>query len=121
MKPLFLDRAVRIDQPRYRAVRRISVWRSTLVLGAILSLTISVATRFSTTAPSKTSTKVVRSESPNSERQRLLNDGLLWCAPAMTSALFEPAGVSLEILPAVPAITRSHFEDLLFSRPPPSR
>jgi hypothetical protein len=91
-----------------------------LILCAVLSLTISVVTRFSTVAQEGTPTKIVTSQSLDAQRQHLLNNGLHWCAPAATFVLFEPAGVSLEVLPAGPPIIRPYSEDLQYSRPPPS-
>jgi hypothetical protein len=91
-----------------------------LILGAVLSLAISLATRYSTvvrnTAPATTT---VRSLHLDAERQRLLNDGLHWSAPATTFVLFEPSGVSAAVSPAVPPAIRPYSEDLLYSRPPP--
>jgi len=104
-----------------RERRRINVWRRALILGAVLSLAVSVATRYSTVVQQEAAAKVVTSRSLDAERQHLLNDGLHWSAPAATFVLFEPAGVSDAALPAVPPVTQLYSEDLLYSRPPPSR
>ena len=106
-------------QLRSTTARETSFWRRTLILSAILALTISVATRYSTVTQEGTPTKIVTSQSLDAKRQHLLNNGLHWCAPAAKFVLFEPARVSREVLPAVPPITRPYSEDLLFSRPPP--
>jgi hypothetical protein len=107
-------------QLRTNAERGTTFRGRALILGAVLSLTISVATRFSTVAQEGTPAKIVTSQSLDAQRQHLLNNGLHWCAPAATFVLFEPAGVSLEVLPAGPPIIRPYPEDLLYSRPPPS-
>jgi len=101
-----------------RERRRISAWRGALILGAVLSLAVSVATRYSTVVQ-QAAAKIVTSQSLDAKRQHLLNDGLHWSAPAATFVLFEPGGVSAAALPAVPPVTRLYSEDLLYSRPPP--
>jgi hypothetical protein len=103
-----------------RETRRISVWRGALIFGAVLSLTVSVATRYTTVVQQEAAAKIVTSQSLDAKRQHLLNDGLHWSAPAATFVLFEPGGVSAAALPAVPRVTRLYSEDLLYSRPPPS-
>src|SRR5580704_1599864 len=97
-----------------------SFWRRALVLGAILSLAISVATRYSTVVPQKTATNILTSQSLDAKRQHLLKDGLHWSAPAATFVLFEPSGVHVSALPAVPPGPPLYATDFLYSRPPPS-
>jgi hypothetical protein len=100
--------------------REMSVWHRSLILGAVLSLTVSVATRYSTVVQQEAAAKIVTSQSLDAKRQHLLNDGLHWSAPAVAFVLFVPAGASAVVLPAVPPIPRLYSEDLLYSRPPPS-
>lgn len=96
--------------------------RGALVLCAVLCLAVNVATRYSTITPQEAgATKSARSASLDAGRQHLLNDGLHWSAPAAKFILFEPAKSFAATLPAVPSATRSYSEDLLYSRPPPSR
>jgi hypothetical protein len=95
-------------------------WIRTLILGAVLSLAINVATRYTTIAPQERSkTKSTTSQSLDGKRQHLLNDGLHWSAPAAKFILFEPAGISAATLPAVPSITGCYSEECLYDRPPP--
>jgi hypothetical protein len=95
-------------------------WIRTLILGAILSLALNVATRYSTiTRQEAGTTKSATSQSLDGQRQNLLNDGLHWSAPAAKFVLFEPAGISAATLPAVPSITGCHSEECLYDRPPP--
>jgi hypothetical protein len=98
-----------------------SLWRRALVLGAVLSLTISVATRYSTVVRRETATKIVTSQSLLAKRQHLLKDGLHWSAPAATFVLFEPTVAHIAVFPAVPLGPRLYATDFLYSRPPPSR
>jgi hypothetical protein len=95
--------------------------RRALVLGAVLSLTISVATRYNTVVPQKTATNILTSQSLDAKRQHLLKDGLHWSAPAATFVLFEPTQVLVAGLPAVPLGPQLYATDFLYSRPPPSR
>jgi hypothetical protein len=95
------------------------LWRRALVLGAVLSLAISVATRYSIVVRRETATKIVTSQSLDAKRQHLLKDGLHWSAPAATFVLFEPAGVHVAGLPAVSAVPQLYATDFLYSRPPP--
>jgi len=97
-----------------------SFWLRGLILGAILSLALNVATRYSTiTRQEAGTTKSATSQSLDGQRQNLLNDGLHWSAPAAKFVLFEPAGISAATLPAVPSITGCHSEECLYDRPPP--
>jgi len=103
-----------------RERRHTSAWRIALILGAVLSLAVSVATRYGTVVQQEAAAKIVTSQSLDAKRQHLLNDGLHWLAPAATFVLFEPSGVAVAALPAVPPVTQLYSEDLLYSRPPPS-
>ena len=94
-------------------------WHRALVLGTVLALTISLATRYSTVRREAGTTKIAISQSLDAKRQHLLNDGLHWTAPAATFVLFEPAEVSSALMPVAPPTTRLYAEDLLYSRPPP--
>jgi hypothetical protein len=105
-------------QVRDDGARWVSIWRRTLILAAVLSLAINVATRYTTVVPSSAA-KIVSPQSVDAKRQHLLNDGLHWSAPAATFVLFQPAGASAAALPPVPPVTRLDSEDFLFSRPPP--
>ena len=100
---------------------RMSYWHRALVLAAVLALAINVASRYCrVTGGEHQATKSAKSHSPDSERQRLLNNGLHWSAPAITSFLFEPWRVSLRVLPDIPPIIRFYSVDCLPTRAPPS-
>jgi hypothetical protein len=97
-----------------------SFWRRTLVLSAVLSLAISVATRYSTLVRRETATKILTSQSLDAKRQHLLKDGLYWSAPAATFVLFEPTEARVVWLPSISTGPRLYATDFLYSRPPPS-
>jgi hypothetical protein len=98
-----------------------SFWRRALILGAVLSLAISVATRYSTVVRHEAAAKILTSQSLDAKRQHLLKDGPHWSAPAATLVLFEPTQVLVAGLPAVPLGPQLYATDFLYSRPPPSR
>lgn len=98
-----------------------SFWCRALVLGAVLSLAISVATRYSTVVRHEAATKILKSQSLDAKRQHLLKDGLHWSAPAATFVLFEPTEACLVRLPSISTGLRHYATDFLYSRPPPSR
>ena len=95
-------------------------WLKALILGAVLSLAINVATRFTTITPQETSkTKSATAQSLDGKRQHLLDDGLHWSAPAAKFVLFEPARLSVAVLPSIPPATGIYSEESLYDRPPP--
>jgi len=104
-----------------RALRASRFWHHALILGAVLSLTINVATRYCNVTAAETQTlKTAKAHSLDGQRQHLLNDGAHWSAPAATLVLFQPAEVSSVPLPAVASVLRPRSEDYRSSRPPPS-
>jgi hypothetical protein len=107
---------------RDHPVRGISLWRKALVLGAVLSLPISVVTRYSSTQRNEglATKKAVSSQSLETKRQHLLNDGFYWSASAATSVLFDPAGTPAGLLSSIPLVARLYPEEYLHTRPPPS-
>jgi hypothetical protein len=97
-----------------------SFWLRGLILGAILSLALNVATRYSTiTRQEAGTTKSATSQSLDGQRQNLLNDGLQWSAPAAKFVLFEPARLSVAVLSSIPPVARVYSEVSLYDRPPP--
>jgi len=97
------------------------ICRSALILLAVLSLTVSVATRYCALVRYDAhAPQFATSHSPEAKRQHLLNDGLHWSAPAAAFVLFEPTRGLSRFLPAISPITRLCLEDCLYDRPPPS-
>jgi hypothetical protein len=91
-----------------------------LILCAVLSLTINVATRYCQVTGAETqSPKAAKSHSPEAERQHLLNDGLHWSAPSAAFVLLEPTRVASTELPRVSPAVRSPSENCIYTRPPP--
>jgi len=100
--------------------RRSGFWGRAVILSAVLSLTINLATRYSTIVRDEgRPTKTVTSRSLDAKRQHLLNDGLHWSAPTAKFVLFEPARLSAAALPFVHSVTGRYSEECLYDRPPP--
>jgi hypothetical protein len=98
-------------------------WQGLLVLVAICAVTISVATRYSglggSDLPSVKSVTVLKSQSPQFQRQRLLGNGLHWIAPVASSALFQPPRVAVQAVSAEFTAIHLDSETWLYNRPPP--
>jgi hypothetical protein len=101
-------------------VRGSDFWRRTLILAAVLSLTIHVATRYGMVTPQQAQgTKSATSQSLDAKRQHLLNDGFHWSAPAAKFVLLEPPRLSAAVLPFVAFVTELRSEECIYVRPPP--
>jgi hypothetical protein len=105
-----------LDSPRRRA------FGALLVLVSVCSLTISVATRYSSheySTPHK-STTVQKQVSSEPGRQRLDKGAATWLPPVAQLSLLEPPAVSPAVLPAVQPVPVNLLEQSLCNRPPPS-
>jgi hypothetical protein len=95
-----------------------------VVLLAICSLTVSLATRFTSLSPEVQSEvrkgTTVKSQSLDAQRQRLLSNGLQWTAPASSFTLFQPPRSSVFAVSVVIPSTNLSSESWLYNRPPPS-
>src|SRR5664279_4079639 len=92
-----------------------------LVLLAICSLTISVATRYttgSTELQNATNVKA-KSEASAGHRQRLLISGLQSTSPTAGFTLFQPPRSSVLAVSVVVPSTNLSSESWLYNRPPP--
>lgn len=97
------------------------ICRSGLILLAVLSLTVSVATRYCALVRYDAHVpQFATSHSPDAKRQHLLNDGLHWSAPAAAFVLFEPTRAVSGFLPEIPPRAGFYLENCLYDRPPPS-
>jgi hypothetical protein len=89
----------------------------------ICAITISVATRYNGTGsetPNPASVTVLKSQSYQFPRQRLLGNGLYWMSPVLITTFFQPPRTS--VLAASAEVTAIHLasESWLGNRPPPS-
>jgi hypothetical protein len=93
-----------------------------VVLVAVFSLTLSVATRYSSpyAAPLLTVKTLQNHTYPEAKRQRLAKDAADWVPPVTCiDGLCEP-NYYPRIAPAGPPIPTLVLEDNLYNRPPPS-
>jgi len=96
-------------------------WRSALIVIAICSLTVSVATRF--WASSTSDTQIVKSVDHrplDPKRQHLNKDAARWVSPSATFSVIAPASVETQLAPVIPLLPKHVFSDTLYNRPPPS-
>jgi hypothetical protein len=99
-------------------------WRGVLVVLAICALALNVATRYSGLGPEASGVRTVtaeRAQSQESQRQRLLGNGLHWISPLRSSTFFQaPPQASAHAVSAVFLAINLDSESWLYNRPPPS-
>jgi hypothetical protein len=104
--------------PSYQSHQR---WCALVVLIAVCSLTVSLATRYS--SPEGTSAAAVVTVHnvfpPTSSRQRLMKGTAAWHPPVIQSALLDPTTFYPRIAPAGPLMPSVLFDKSLYNRPPP--
>jgi hypothetical protein len=99
------------------------LWRHLLVVLAIGFLTINVVTRYNATASDAPSVRTVseaKAPSQESQRQRLLSNGLHWISPPPVSTAFLPPRIPVRAVSAVFPAIHLDSESWLYNRPPPS-
>ena len=93
-------------------------WRWALVSVVMLSLVVTLATR---TFPGTTShSKTVQSNSPRAMRQHMDRDDPRWTPPVPVFTILQAPAFYPQVAPAGPPLPTLLFEDVLYSRPPPS-
>ena len=96
-------------------------WRSALIVIAICSLTVTVATRFWASSTSQSQTvKSVEHQSVDPKRQHLNKDAARCVSPSTNLSVIAPVTIEIRIAPAVPLLPKHVFSDSLYNRPPPS-
>ena len=96
-------------------------WRSALIVIAICSLTVSVATRFWASSTSQSQTvKSLEHPSVDPKRQHLNKDACRWVPSSATFSVFAPVEMETRLAPAGPLLPKHVFTDSLYNRPPPS-
>jgi hypothetical protein len=96
-------------------------WRGALVVIAICSLTLSVATRFWATGSSQSIVvKSIERRIADPKRQHLDRDAARWMAPSTDFSTVELPAVETRLAPAGPLLPKHVFSDNLYNRPPPS-
>lgn len=102
-------------------VRRIRNRYAMVVLLAVCSLTVSLATRYcSPFAPSSTTVKTVQTRaSTEAKRQRLTKNAANWMPPVVCFGVLQAPVVYSHFASAGPPINSLLSEVSLFNRPPP--
>ncbi len=97
-------------------------WRGVLVVIAICSLTLSVATRFWAPSISQSHivTKSIDQRSVDPKRQHLNKDATRWVAPLIDFSILAPAAIEARLAPTGPILPKHVFTESLYNRPPPS-
>jgi hypothetical protein len=113
------NNVVRFEKSRSQANVAWQFWSAVIVL-AICSLTLSLATRFTVVAPEVHKLPSVKSELTDAKRQNLLSNALQWTAPIARLTSFEPVAASARALPVTVLPTYLTSETWLYNRPPPA-
>lgn len=94
-----------------------------VVLLAVCSITISVATRYSVPGKAADSKVTTVRNHVDSEpiRQRLLNNAASWMPPVVSSAILQQNESVTRVVWSSDPAPKLFFEESLFYRPPPSR
>ena len=100
---------------------RHSAWRSLLILLAVLSLTLSLAGRYtSVSSVDFGKTTSIATDSTTAKTQHLLSDGLQWTAPVTAILMLVVPRRAARIVHAPLPVIDLYAEDWLYNRPPPS-
>jgi hypothetical protein len=112
----------RMRLAEYFGMRRRQNWSAVVVLVAVCSLTVSLATRYSSPGDgSVCSVKAcARQTSPEAGRQRLAKDAAHWIAPVISSTVLRAPSSGTLITSAAPKISNFLLAEALYNRPPPS-
>jgi hypothetical protein len=94
--------------------------RGALVVLAICSLTVSLATRYTVLDSKAPTGKIVKSQSSDAKRQHLVKDALKWTAPVAEFTLLPAVRSCVHAVSAVFPATNLSSESWLYNRPPPS-
>ena len=98
-------------------------WLGLLVVLSICILTVNVATRYSDPGPGTPGLRTISriaSHSQESQRQRLIANGLHWISPAPVSRFFQPPRSFVHPVSAIFTAINLDSESWLYNRPPPS-
>jgi hypothetical protein len=97
-------------------------WCTAVVLLAVCSLTVSVATRYtSSPVTGNDSLAGIHKHQPwTPGLQRLINNAATWIPPAVISAIFHDPGFYPHVVQSGPTLSSVLLEKNLYNRPPPA-
>jgi|SRR5580658_2581913 hypothetical protein len=101
--------------------QRANPWCALVVLLAVCSLTISVATRYSSSwSISSHGIRVIQTHAlPDAKRQHLTKNAANWMPPVFSFVVLQAPSFYPRTIPAGPTAPNFLFEENLYSRPPP--
>ncbi len=102
--------------------QRRKTWCAVVVFAAVCSLSVSVATRYSSSwdVSSPTVKTLQAQTTPEWKRQRLAKDAVNWVPPLVCFDVFRSPSSYRQVGPAEPATPNILLEESLFNRPPPT-
>jgi hypothetical protein len=118
---LGLQTSLEMSQLRHFEDQRRKTWCAVVVLAAVCSLTVSVATRYSSSEVSAPTVKTAQAHpTPEAKRQRLDKDAATWEPPLVGFDVLRSPSSYPRTAPAQPPAQNLLLEQSLFDRPPPS-
>lgn len=110
---------VMMEYSRNRSSLASRCWSAVIVL-AMCSLTLCLATRFTVVGPDVQKIASAKSELNDAKRQNLLGNALQWTAPIASFSLFEPPRSAVLAVSVIIPPTNLTSETWLYNRPPPA-
>jgi hypothetical protein len=103
----------------FKADRR-EIWSAVLVLVAVCSLTVSLATRYYLPGDSSSPTvKTIQThQSPDAKRQRLTKNAANWMPPALSYTVLPVPSFYIKTATAPPPVRSLVCDESLYNRPP---
>jgi len=97
-------------------------WWALMVLLAVCSLAVSVATRYTSApaGPDSATTSVRNHVAPEPGRQRLLQNAATWIPPVICPVVFQVPLSYSRVVPVGVRVPNLLLEENLYNRPPPS-
>jgi hypothetical protein len=114
-----VERMLHPTNPNGSGIKR---WWALMVLLAVCSLAVSVATRYTSAPadPDGATTNVRNHVAPEPGRQRLLQNAATWIPPVICSVVLQIPLSYSRVVPVGPRVSTLLLEENLYTRPPPS-
>jgi hypothetical protein len=106
----------------YLQIQRRTIWITSVIVLAVGSLTLNLATRYySPGDASSVTVKSIRTHSaPNARKQRLAKNAATWTPPVSSFSALQVPSFYLSIAPVQPAVRSLICDNNLYNRPPPA-
>lgn len=92
-------------------------WRRALICLVLLSLVVTLATRFQVTVQD---TATIQSSASQAMRQHMNQDAVRWAAPILQLTVLQAPTFYPRVAPAGPPLATLLVEENLYNRPPPA-